>query len=342
MFPKRSTALDENENSEEFENELLLLQEAAAFFSASLNSDEMRVLLCSRIASLLNDCMVGVAVPTETGFLLKDSDIPDIPLTRDLIEVTSLGNQVVTVEDLQRKNDSFDLFLAAVPLLRGKKLLGVLVVSPITGAELPSSDKLRSIADVAGPLLSGAQNFEASASSALRDTLTDLPNERAMEVILEQQIAESERYGFERKLSVLVVDLEGFDVFNSSYGHVEGDRLISHASFVLSECVRKMDYVSRISSDEFVVIMPKLDKKALNIVVERVEQAFAEQTYVTRSGDAHRISIKFGVAVYGEDAFDGDGLIKVALEKKRLAKKTESGDVLIFPVPTGANDQPIA
>lgn len=327
---------------DDFRLELGMLEEAAAFFSASLSEEEMRILLASRIASLLDGCSVGVAVPVEDGFKFDDSNIPDIALTRDLVEVTALGNDVVTVEDLQRKNDSFDLTLAAVPLKRGKKLFGVLVIAPSPGRALPTNKKIASIADVAGPLLAGAQNFEASASNALRDGLTELPNERAMKVVLDQQIAESERFGFERKLSLLVIDIANFDDFNSNYGHVEGDRLLAHAANVLSSCVRKMDYVSRISSDEFVIVMPKVDSKSVSMVLERITNILSEKNFVTRSGDGHKIEVNFGVAVYGEDAFDGETLIKNALQKKEVSRNVEKGDLLIFPTADKRSDIPIS
>ena len=210
-------------------------------------------------------------------------------------------------------------------------VFAVMIVVPESEKDLPAKNKIAAAAAVSAPLLSRAKVSEESNATALLDDLTSLPNERAMRVVLEQQIAESERYGIERKLSVLAIDIQNFDYFNEHYGHLEGDRALAFAARILKQNVRKMDFVARISADEFVVVLPKIDGKTFEHVTARVSSAFATSEFSTRTGDLHTLQPSFGLAVFGEDGYGSDDLIRHALEDKSVEKGSERGDLLVFP-----------
>ncbi|MCV5943055.1 GGDEF domain-containing protein, partial [Escherichia coli] len=79
-------------------------------------------------------------------------------------------------------------------------------------------------------LFLGSLAYEKSLSSALTDPLTKLPNERAFFLVLENQLAESQRFRDERPLTVLAVDIRDFEEINRDYGHSTGDRVLSFAA----------------------------------------------------------------------------------------------------------------
>src|ERR1039457_5938629 len=88
---------------------------------------------------------------------------------------------------------------------------------------------------------------------AQHDSLTDLPNRVLLNDRLAEAIALSSRH--QRKLAVLLLDLDRFKHINDSLGHVIGDRLLQSVGSRLSMCVRIADTVSRQGGDEFVVLL---------------------------------------------------------------------------------------
>jgi hypothetical protein len=62
---------------------------------------------------------------------------------------------------------------------------------------------------------------------------------------------------YQRKLTLIVFDLDDFKSINDQVGHLAGDRVLAQAADRLREAVRSVDVASRIGGDEFAVIMPE-------------------------------------------------------------------------------------
>ena len=88
---------------------------------------------------------------------------------------------------------------------------------------------------------------------ANHDHLTNLPNRRRLEDILEQSIMTAKEK--KNKICVLFIDLDGFKAINDKYGHDKGDAVLVTVAKRLSEAVRSCDTVSRMGGDEFVMIL---------------------------------------------------------------------------------------
>ena len=69
---------------------------------------------------------------------------------------------------------------------------------------------LEAIGERVAPLFLSSISVERSISNALTDALTNLPNERAFFMVLENQLAESQRFRSERPLTVMTVDIKNF------------------------------------------------------------------------------------------------------------------------------------
>jgi len=91
-----------------------------------------------------------------------------------------------------------------------------------------------------------------------RDALTGLPTRTLLYDRLGQALAQSG--GLNRCVAVLFVDLDRFKSVNDTYGHSGGDRVLREVSERLQRMVGHSDTVSRISSDEFVVVLANLEK----------------------------------------------------------------------------------
>lgn len=108
------------------------------------------------------------------------------------------------------------------------------------------------------------------------DGLTDIANRRAFQERLEVEWRRSMRSG--SSLSVVMLDIDHFKLFNDSYGHVAGDdALIKVAQMLSSQVQRTSDFVARYGGEEFALILVGLDFDQLEQLMLNIEVALASQ-----------------------------------------------------------------
>ncbi len=100
------------------------------------------------------------------------------------------------------------------------------------------------------------------AHQALHDPLSGLPNRALFRDRLHHALALQSREGAPGSLAVMVIDLDGFSAVNDSFGHATGDAVLMLTASRVVECVRPGDTVSRLGSDEFAVLLEKIESPA--------------------------------------------------------------------------------
>ena len=100
-----------------------------------------------------------------------------------------------------------------------------------------------------------ARRYGEARKLAETDALTGLYNQRYFQETLRREVMRAHRY--QRKLTLIVFDLDDFKSINDEVGHLAGDRVLAQAADRLREAVRSVDVASRIGGDEFAVIMPE-------------------------------------------------------------------------------------
>lgn len=103
------------------------------------------------------------------------------------------------------------------------------------------------------------------------DELTDILNRRGFEAEYELEWARAVRYN--RYISILMIDIDDFKIFNDTYGHLEGDVCLREvANTIKASLQRTADIVSRFGGEEFVVVLPETDSKGAKIVAEEIRK----------------------------------------------------------------------
>jgi diguanylate cyclase (GGDEF)-like protein len=120
--------------------------------------------------------------------------------------------------------------------------------------------------------------FMSLSEQATRDWLTGLYNRRYFEDTLKDHIEAARRY--DRALSLVVFDIDGFKQVNDGSGHAAGDTVLKHFADILKSRSRAADIVCRIGGDEFAAILPETAESNAWKFVERVR---AKQMYPTVS-----------------------------------------------------------
>lgn len=157
------------------------------------------------------------------------------------------------------------------------------------------------------------------------DPVTGLLNHRAFHQRLEQETKRAQR-GFQ-EFSVIMMDLDNFKLFNDTYGHPAGDRVLREIASVLSETVRASDVLGRYGGDEFVAVIPETGAEGAIRMAERVRLAMAGHAFVPRNGQAVPIQMSFGIAAYPRDGQSSHELISCA-DVNLYRSKLHGGDLI--------------
>jgi diguanylate cyclase (GGDEF)-like protein/putative nucleotidyltransferase with HDIG domain len=173
------------------------------------------------------------------------------------------------------------------------------------------------IAEHAAPALESARTFTLTRQLAMEDTLTSLPNARALMQLLRHQLAESDRQA--EPFVVLLMDVDNFKLVNDRMGHMEGDRILERVSRILQDSVREMDFVARYAGDEFVVVLPRADDAVAEEVSQRIRRAVAHFAWEWGRVD---LGISIGQALYPADGADVRRLLGVADGRMYVDKST--------------------
>jgi diguanylate cyclase (GGDEF)-like protein len=141
-----------------------------------------------------------------------------------------------------------------------------------------------------------------------RDRLTKVYNRRYLDERLEMEIERARRYG--RKLSCVMVDVDGFKDVNSRHGHEAGDSVLKVLSDVLLSNTRSSDIVARYGGEEFVVILPEAAGNEAAVLAERLRRTF-EARGTCFGDDEPIVTISCGVATYPDHASDAATLLRM-------------------------------
>lgn len=173
---------------------------------------------------------------------------------------------------------------------------------------------------------------------AYYDELTTLPNRQLFKEHLAQAMESADRD--KRLVGLLFLDLDGFKEVNDTYGHSSGDALLQQVSARLLNCIRGIDQVSRLSTndsefvsrlggDEFTILLDGLnDFSEAAIVAHRVLEALAVPIEI----DSHEIFItaSIGIAVYPGCVATVDELLRNADLAMYHAKKEGRNNFQFF------------
>jgi diguanylate cyclase (GGDEF)-like protein len=159
---------------------------------------------------------------------------------------------------------------------------------------------------------------------AMHDSLTGVANRRLLDIRLEQALAHAKR--FDRSLALLFLDIDHFKQLNDTHGHDVGDALLKTIALRLQSLIRDIDTLSRISGDEFVIVLAELnDIHAANNVAHKIIHAFKEGVPVL--GKQIKVSLSIGIAAYGQGSEETpQSLMKkadIALYEAKLAGRNQ-------------------
>lgn len=155
---------------------------------------------------------------------------------------------------------------------------------------------------------------------AVTDGLTGLFNYRAFRRQLHLEISRSDR--FDLPVSLLMMDIDHFKVYNDQFGHLNGDRVLKRFAKLLFENIRDVDCLTRYGGEEFALILPGTDKKSAKIVAEKLRRLVERSPFpMEKKLPKGRVTMSVGVASYPQDTKDEKAFIRLSDKALYKAKK---------------------
>lgn len=143
------------------------------------------------------------------------------------------------------------------------------------------------------------RELEVYRSLAYTDHLTGLYNRRYFEERLAEEIERARRTS--TRLSVMVIDLDGFKEINDRLGHSMGDEVLRAVAERIRTHGRKFDVACRVGGDEFAILLPHADRSAALGVLSRLRKAMDRPTSRVWADPPPSVDFSAGIATFPED-----------------------------------------
>ncbi len=154
---------------------------------------------------------------------------------------------------------------------------------------------------------------------ARTDALTGLYNRRYFYELAEREFALSKRQA--GPLALLQLDIDHFKEVNDTYGHDAGDAVLRALSNVCRHTLREIDIIARFGGEEFVVLLPGVDKNRAVEVAERLRVMLSKTIVVTDKAENISFTVSIGATNHIQDAENPDQMLKRADIALYAAKK---------------------
>jgi extracellular factor (EF) 3-hydroxypalmitic acid methyl ester biosynthesis protein len=128
------------------------------------------------------------------------------------------------------------------------------------------------------------------------DDLTQLYNSRHFYQQLKMEIDRLDRH--EHPLTLLLLDLDDFKVFNDTYGHIEGDQVLLRLGQVIKKCLRKADSAYRYGGEEFTILLPMTTSEEGIVTAERIREELKKENFSPVPGKQVHLTLSIGLALY--------------------------------------------
>jgi diguanylate cyclase (GGDEF)-like protein/putative nucleotidyltransferase with HDIG domain len=209
----------------------------------------------------------------------------------------------------------------AYPLVNAGELVGTITLYHV-GEEPFRTDHrtlLDRVANLAASVIRNAWRDEQLREVSLTDSLTDLPNSRALFAHLLEGL---EAPGTRRAL--IMMDLDGLKGLNDEHGHHVGDLALRQVAATIRHMVRQSDFCARYAGDEFVAVLPGCERGEAERRAAALQDAVGRLVVDTPGGTRVTLSLSVGVATAPEDAATSEGLLEAADRRMYEDKRRRS------------------
>ncbi|MGZ6316982.1 MAG: sensor domain-containing diguanylate cyclase [Anaerolineales bacterium] len=271
----------------------------------------------------------------EFGAALNDDGHRNTPLALPRLHgltytVARNGEQII-IEDMQKHALYANLpgewlgSIIGIPLKFNDNIVGVMNLSRTTRGGFSASELrlLGLLADQAAVAISNASLHQTVSRQAFSDIVTGLPNRRALDERLEEEVLKARRTG--NTFAVIMMDVDGFKAVNDTYGHAVGDQVLRAIFNFLATGLRSTDFLARYGGDELTLILSQSDPPSAIVVVQKILENVTQFYFEAPEGKKLHLSLSCGIAMFPVHANSAANLLRAADEALYRAKKQQRG-----------------
>ena len=209
-----------------------------------------------------------------------------------------------------------------VPVFHGARAIADMIfgfqgrVVPLRETE---QDLMLTFAERAGIAMRNAHTLDQAQKLSVTDSVTGLPNHRYFHTCFDEELEKTKEAG--GSITVMMIDLDRFKVYNDSFGHAAGDVALKAAARTISSTMRREDTVTRYGGEEFVAILPGVDIQTAPIRAQEICDTLAKVFMYNPKTIFAPLTASVGWATYPVDAKNRDELLNRADLAMYMAKK---------------------
>jgi two-component system cell cycle response regulator len=188
----------------------------------------------------------------------------------------------------------------------------------------------RRIIDLNREVAAKSRKLEEAAQT---DSLTGLPNRRALEEWAGKQMQGATRHGFH--FWVVLGDVDSFKTINDTFGHDAGDKVLQAFAELLRQGTRSSDICGRLGGDEFLLVITHVNAEGIALTVNRIREKFAALSFPF--GKSVKVTTSFGgVGFQSKGVHDFGALVGKADQMLYEAKRNGRNCVRMLPLDEAA------
>ncbi len=253
------------------------------------------------------------------------------PRSNGLTYTVAREGQMIIVEDMRRhplftsSPSDWVGSIISIPLKVGETVVGVmnLARNTVGGFSLSELRLLSLLSDQAAVAISNASLHQMISRQAYSDTLTGLPNRRALDERLEEEVTAARKNNY--SFAAIMMDLDGFKEVNDTYGHATGDDVLRTVFNQMAHGVRNTDFLARYGGDELTLILSQTEMSSAQVVSQKILEGMRNLKYKLPDGRRLKLGISGGIAIFPVHGRNASDLLRAADAALYNAKKYNRG-----------------
>jgi len=201
--------------------------------------------------------------------------------------------------------------LVLAPLKAKDKVNGIILADNFFTKEPITKDDIRMLimlANQAGLAIENSQLYEKTELRAHSDYLTEVWNHGYFQYLLQTETERAK--ATQTPLSIIMLDIDDFKVYNDALGHQAGDQILKELASLLKRQSRKMDFVCRYGGEEFTIILPQTDKREAFLIAERLRENVKNHPFTQEEVLPNKkLTISVGLATFPQDGTSSSGIL---------------------------------
>ncbi len=340
-----------NKNLKDQADRLAVLYEIGKAITSTLNIDDLLELIYNQLSKVISSDAYFVAL------YLPETNKMDIKILYDRgkrypgTEVDAsqgISSWVVEhkkpllIKDLRKEMNDIGLkpimvgekrlsrSWLGVPMLADEELIGLLAVTSYEPHMFNETDQLliEQISQQAVLSIQNARHYQEVTKQARLDSLTGVSNHNHFIETLYQE--REKAITNMTPLSLIMLDIDHFKVYNDTYGHMIGDQVLRLTVQAIRSHIKKTDTVGRWGGEEFGIVLPNATVTQANMVANRIRRTLSELPLFDVEGQTiPKPTISQGIATIPDHTTDADELVVIADRALYRAKERGRDQVAV-------------